>query len=282
MLEELEKDKVYKLHSVREVQLDYRNRLKIARLVGQKPMLRCQFNGEWVDALWDTGSMITLVDRVWLKENFADEEVIPVEEFLEGENLTVRAANKSLIPFDGVVVLRFSLGEGHEGFWVPVLVSRNPITEPIIGYNVIEHLVVNREPGEREMLKSCLKGGDLADLSALIALIETQAADPDFLSEIKTSEQVKIPAGCRKYVRCRMKVQGNDAEQTVYFSPRLREGDDELEINEAVGRLKRGRTNYIDVELINDSRGDLVLKKGEVVGSIHSVSAAIPMMGIGD
>ena len=158
MLEELEKDKVYKLHSVREVQLDYRNRLKIARLVGQKPMLRCQFNGEWVDALWDTGSMITLVDRVWLKENFADEEVIPVEEFLEGENLTVRAANKSLIPFDGVVVLRFSLGEGHEGFWVPVLVSRNPITEPIIGYNVIEHLVVNREPGERKMLKSCLKG----------------------------------------------------------------------------------------------------------------------------
>ena len=71
-------------------------------------------------------------------------------------------------------------------------------------------------------------------------------------------------------------MQGNDAEQTVYFSPKLREGDDELKINEAMGKLKRGRYD-IDVELINDSRGDLALKKNEVVGSIHSVSAAIPM-----
>ena len=113
-LEELEKSKLYGSQSVREIQLDFKNRLKIAKLVGQKPMLRCQLNEKWVDALWDTGSMITLVDRIWLQENFADEEVIPVEEFFEGENLTIRAANKSLIPFDGVVVLRFSLGEGHE------------------------------------------------------------------------------------------------------------------------------------------------------------------------
>ena len=280
-LDELEKGKRYGSRSVREVQLDFRNRLKIAKLVGQKPMLRCQFSGKWFDALWDTGSMITLVDRIWLKEHFPDEEVIPVEEFLEGENLRIRAANKTLIPFDGVVVLRFTLGEGHEGFWVPVLVSRDPITEPIVGYNVIEHLVLNKS-ADRARLKSCLKGADLADLNVLVALIEEQAAEPDFLAEIKTPGFVKVPAGFRKHVRCRVKVQGNDDEQTVYFSPRLREGDDELDINEAVARVKRGRTNYIDIELINDTKVDQVLRKGEVVGSVHSVSAAIPMMKPGN
>ena len=31
-------------------------------------------------------------------------------QFLRGERLTIQAANKSVIPFDGVVVLYFSLG----------------------------------------------------------------------------------------------------------------------------------------------------------------------------
>ena len=32
--------------------------------------------------------------------------------------------------------------------------------------------------------------------------------------------------------------------------PRLREDDDELEINEAEGKVKRIRTSYINVELV--------------------------------
>ena len=52
---------------------------------------------------------------------------------------------------------------------------------------------------------------------------------------MKTPESLKAPAGFRKQVRCRVKVQGNDMEQAGYFSPRSSEGDDELDINEAVG-----------------------------------------------
>ena len=89
---------------------------------------------------------------------------------------------------------------------------------------------------------------------------------------------MKIPAGYKVRIQCRVKVQSNDAEQTVYFSPRISEGEDGLTFNEAVCRLKRGRTNYVDVEVINDSRVDKILKKGEVVGSVHSVAAVTPAM----
>ena len=281
-LEEYEKGKLYGERSVRQKFLDNWKHLKIAKLVGQKPMLRCKLGGKALDSLWDTGSMITMVDRFWLEENLADEEIVPVMEFLEGESLTIRAANKSEIPFDGIVVLKFSLGDEHEGFWVPVLVSSERIAEPIIGYNVIEHLVLKGTTQEHELLRSCLKGANLVDVDPLIALIQKQAADPDYLVDIKTSESVKVPAGFKKRIRCRVKVQGNDTEQTVYFSPRLKEGDDQLEVNEAVCTLKRGRTNYIDVEVVNDSRCDQVLKKGEVIGTVHSVAAAIPMLRASD
>ena len=281
-LEEFEKGKMYGERSVRQKLLDNWKDLRIAKLVGQKPMLQCNLGGKSIEGLWDTGSMITLVDRLWLQENLPDEVIVPVMQFLEGEHLTIRAANKSEIPFDGVVVLRFSLGDEHEGFLVPVLVSSQPISEPIIGYNVIEHLVLNGTDEEHEKLKSCLKGANISNVDPLIALIQKQATEPDFLVDIKTSEAVKIPAGFKKQIRCRVKALGNDAEQTVYFSPRLQEGDDDLEINEAVCTLRRGRTNYIDVEVINDTRVDQVLKKGEVIGSVHSVAAAIPMLKASD
>ena len=79
-------------------------------------------------------------------------------------------------------------------------------------------------------------------------------------------------------MRCRVKAQGNDDEQTVYFAPRVQEGDSEMEFNESISRLKRGRTNYVYVDVINSSRVNRTVKKGEVIGSVHSVSAVIPMI----
>ena len=167
-------------------------------------MFQDNFGGKSIEGLWDTGSMITLVDRLWLQENLPGEVIVPVMQFLEGEHLTIRAANKSEIPFDGVVVLRFSLGDEHDGFLVPALVSSQPISEPIIGYNVIEHLVLNGTDEEHEKLKSCLKGANISNVDPLIALIQKQAAEPDFLVDIKTSEAVKIPAGFKKQIRCKI------------------------------------------------------------------------------
>ena len=127
-LEELEKGKLYGERSVRQQVLDNWKHLRIAKLVGQKPMLRCQLGGKSIDGLWDTGSMITMVDRLWLRENLPDEMVVPVMQFLEGEKLTIRAANKSEIPFDGVAIVRFSLGDEHDGFLVPYCKEQAKIT----------------------------------------------------------------------------------------------------------------------------------------------------------
>ncbi len=132
-LEKLEKQKIYGDKSVREQQLDFWKHAKIVKLVGNKPMLSCSLNGKQTKALWDTGSMISLVDRYWVKDNHPESEVIPVEEFLEGEELTIRAANKSEIPFDGVVVLELTLRDGGGELSIPALVASNPIAEPIIG-----------------------------------------------------------------------------------------------------------------------------------------------------
>ena len=93
-LERFEKDKIYSGGTVREKQLDFWKHAKIVKLVGKKPILRCRLGGKQVDVLWDTGAMISMVSRRWLRRHFPNQRILPVSEFLEGETLTIRAANR--------------------------------------------------------------------------------------------------------------------------------------------------------------------------------------------
>ena len=72
-------------------------------------------------------------------------------------------------------------------------------------------------------------------------------------------------------IKCRVKAIANDEEQTVYFSPKLVEEDEELTISETVCKLKRGKTNYVIIDVMNLTRKDKKLYKGSIVGSVQTV-----------
>ena len=283
-LENFQINKLYQGSSVRQQQLDAKTQAKIVKLVGQKPMLRCCFDGKTVDVLWDTGSMVSVVGRKWARKHFPHKKIHSISEFLEEEEeLRVTAANSTDVHVDGVILLEFSLGDCGGEFFVPVLVGSEEVVEPILGYNVIEHLILNGSPEQHAALESSLRQNSAGfKVDSLAALVERKASDPDFLSEIKSPTSISIPAGRRVQIRCRVKSSTDDREQTVYFNPKLAEGDDELTFLETVCTLKRGRTNYVAVEVMNLTRKDKLLPKGMIIGSMHSVSVVIPMVGLLD
>lgn len=247
------------------------------KLVGEKPMLKCFLGGKNSEMLWDTGSMVSLVDRRWVKRNFPEEVIHPVSAFLDRE-LHLQAANETTINFDGVVLLTFSLSEEDEGFVVPMLVSSSDIANPILGYNVIEYLVLEGSDEQKNFLKTSLgnqRNG--IDLEPLVSLIQKKAEDQDFLAEVKLAKAIHVPAGHKIQVKCRAKVQTDATEQAVYFAPSVIDRDDELVFSETVTTLKRGKTNQVIVEVLNMSRTDRRLDKGALLGSLHTVGAVMPM-----
>ena len=281
-LEDMEREKIYRGYSVRQCSVDFRTKKKLVGLVGEKPKLNCILSAKKAELLWDTGSMVSLVDRDWLNDNFPDAEIQSVSDFLE-EELEVKAANSTLIKIDGVVVLEFSLGEGGETFMVPFVVSSQMLTEPILGYNVIEHLILNGDPKQRELLEKSLScRGKTFSVDTLAAIIHEKADNRDFLTEVKSPDTITIPAGQRVQVKCRVKAQSNDEEQIVYFAPVLSPDgyEDRLVCTETVSKLRRGRTNHVVVDVMNLSGEKKVLQKGVVVGSVHSVSAVTPMTNL--
>ena len=276
-LERLEKSKRYGNQTVRQAQVDDGTRRKVLKLVGDKPKIKCWLNGIENEFLWDTGSMVTLVDRAWAKRYCPSDEILPVSAFLD-EKLQLRAANSSEIRFDGVLLLDFGLEKDKVEFAVPVLVSSTPIAEPILGFNVIEDFVVNGTSEDHQRLHSCFVTSRAFQVAPLVSVIQKKASNPDFLAEVKAPLDVVVPAGHKKQVRCRLKASaGGDGDQSVYFSPRV-SGDDDFVFLETVSQLRRGRTNYVYVEVLNDSCQEKVLRKGSVLGSVHSVSAVIPMV----
>ena len=278
----LEIENMYKNHTVRQEQIDVKLKKRMVKLVGKKPMLKCRIDGKVVELLWDTGSMVSIVGRKWVKRNFPGKKIFSVAEFLDNEELRLRAANKSNIKVDGVILWEFELDGMEKGFVVPVVVSSEDLGEPILGYNVIEHLVLNGAKEQTGALQASLSSTRRGfDVNSLVALVEERAEQADFLTEVKAASSMTIPAASKVQIRCRVKARSNDGEQTVYFSPRIEEGDDELTFLETVSKLRRGKTNYLVVEVLNQSRRDKVLVKGTVIGSIHGVSAVIPMVSHG-
>ena len=83
-LEAIEKAK--RVCSVREInQVDSKLRRKLVSLVGDKPMVVCMLEGENCEALWDTGAMVSMVSREWLRANFPELPILSVMDFLEGD-----------------------------------------------------------------------------------------------------------------------------------------------------------------------------------------------------
>ena len=66
--------------------------MKSVKLVGHKPMINFTLNNTNFEELWDTSSMINLVNLDWLKTEFNDIQIDSTETFVgdKSPNLTYR------------------------------------------------------------------------------------------------------------------------------------------------------------------------------------------------
>ena len=89
--------------------------------------------------------MISLISKDFLDDQFPGVEIHSVADFIENDSLTLTAANQMELFVDGVVLLKFGIENDCELFQVLFLVTSEPISKPIIGYNTMEHLVTTFE-----------------------------------------------------------------------------------------------------------------------------------------
>ena len=144
-LEKLETEKriAAEIFSVDSEKLPYKMKLKLIRLVGQRPVVNIFLEKKGVNGLWDTGAMVSVINDLFLGENFPDVEIRSIEEFVGKREFNVTVANQGALNIKGIAILKFGVSEDEELFEIPFLVTGDRLANTIIGYNTIEYLATN-------------------------------------------------------------------------------------------------------------------------------------------
>ena len=113
---------------------------KVLSLIGRRCSIQAKLNEKETEILWDTGAQVSIISSHLLERNLPDVCIRDVGDLLNGD-LHLTAANGSDIPYCGYVEISLQIGNAEHSLPVSFLVTEQKLELPIIGFNVIEHLI---------------------------------------------------------------------------------------------------------------------------------------------
>lgn len=265
------------------VNLETEIRDRVAQLVGRKCNIKCYVHSYAVDCLFDTGSQVSLLDRQWVKTYLPDHKVRPLAELIGGPPLKVLAVNGKPLPYDGWVGVTVSLPENSDPnltIHVPFLVSSVPMDCPLIGFNVIEQLILGPEGGANLLstLVSLLQGAmNIQDdkASAFVNFVQTKLTNVEKVSRsvLRVGQHdVVIPAGEVRHVKCRVPSPFDTANSIVLFEPTDNNPQlQQLDVGDSLVAISQTKVPYVRVPIGNHTKHEVTLPCRTVLGSIEPV-----------
>ena len=157
------------------------------------------------------GAQVSIVSKSWLEEYLPSSKLRNIEELLgEDVGLNLRTPNGGTIPFEGWVEVQFQLSsdsESSSSLTVPFLIARDELETPIVGYNVIEEVLKDRETEGSssivDIMNTALKEVALENVTALVDLVRN--ASMEDMGVLKNGKRnLTVPRGQAVTVPCRI------------------------------------------------------------------------------
>ena len=120
-LERLEKNETFSNIEISyDIPLKPNQQMKLVKLIAHKPMINFTLKNKNFEGLWDTGSMISLVNLDWLKTQFNNIQIDSIEKFVgdKSPNLTLRTSNNTEMNVLAIVTFDFSIPNLQNKFTV--------------------------------------------------------------------------------------------------------------------------------------------------------------------
>lgn len=258
----------------------------LSKLIGNKCTVQCIVNDVPIEALWDTGAQVSLMSKDFVTEHIPSVKIRDVAELLGISSLNLNAANGTKLPYEGWIEIDLVLTDSVNvcKLTVPFLVSTQPMELPIIGYNVIEEVIRNGEHSGmtntilNSIFAACLGGKGSENTEALINLVQS-STQPMELCMLKTiKKNVVVPKNKSILVACRANTRSLDVDTPALFEPDI-DGHypHGLEMNETLVKLPAGNSSRVNIEVVNTTKHDIVLKGRTVLGKLQLVRSITPL-----
>ena len=177
------------------------------------------------------------------------------------------------IPYEVYVNIVFTIGN-CDPVTVPFLVTQESILHPIIGYNVISHVMQSPENTFSTTIFPGLNEAQINQLSVLLSTVPER-----YISEVRTTKQgVTLRANSVTAVPCKIDGLVMDRATPVLFDPMINHAHEGvLQINESFVTLKRGVRNRVCISIVNLSNSDIVMPGRLLIGNLQRVKSVTPV-----
>ena len=133
-----------------------------------------------------------------------------------------------------------------ENFEVPFFVTNEKLNQPIIGYNVIEYVVVSGEIlGLPELMKSIFPIGSGQKAEDMVNWIRISSGISKSVS--KTCKRMVVPPYSQCHVKCKTSIEFSEPEPL--YSPEMFESG--LEFKESLSKINLCRSPFLHVIMTN-------------------------------
>ena len=169
-------------------------------------MINFTLNDKNFEGLWNTSS-ISLVNLDRPKTEFNDIQIDSIEKFVgdKSRKLTLRTANNTEMKIIGIATFDFSMPNIHNKFTVSFIVRSNVIANPIIGFNVIEHLVKESSSDSFNPISNIFPNMKENKTELITILIQKNPKISDVTGTVKSAENIKITSNSFSFVKCKYK-----------------------------------------------------------------------------
>lgn len=203
------------------------------------------------------GAQSCIINEPWRQQHLPHTVIRPITELLEGNTLTVLAANDTLIAYVGWIEVSFRLGDGRNELQVPILVYSNPAvaSDPIIAYNVVEAVINGEETktkGERrQLLHKVSKALSITVQTAQnVGKLMQSGSDPDTGVARTVGKRVHLPANQVSTIYVRAHVNARARGQDMLFTPDMLNAPPEgVSLSEVLVRIPKRKVTYIPAPL---------------------------------
>ena len=183
--------------------------------------------------------------------------------------------------YEGFVLVEFKLETTSvdRTVLVPMLVTRETLDYPIIGYNVIEELVQKEEVPDKLVAKEWAASfPDIHGEKILSLFSFIQTPSPEQLCFVKTIKQnIVIPYKTIISVKCRANTGPVEKTTPVLFEPSSEQSwPGGLEISEELLTIPYGSACRVQINVSNTSDHDITLNKRTVLGTLQLVKSVTP------
>lgn len=253
---------------------------KVTSLVGKQCLVECLLDGHRLQALWDSGSQVSIIDEKWKKDCLPHVKLRDVAELLDTTELTLTAANGTNMPYLGWIETTFQListTEPTEKLTIPMLVMKGfQLTHPIIGYNVIEHILNRTE--QAKQYSTVKRAFPSLKRNKVKAFIQAVSADTVDEFKVKTKKDcITVPKQSHLQVECRIATTPFKQDMTMLFEPDLDpQWPDNLELFDTLVKVKKNTLPVIMLDVSNPTDHDIVLLGRTVVGTVQTITAVLP------